>query len=524
MDLFVSPTFRDALQHGSLDARWTSEPERELKAAFLVWLLREAKRDIHGYVVGERGARAIRGWNPDTPRNDAGVRNLLNQMSELLGEEAFNRDRYNRRTRYTAGRASGVSELKLPRSVRRAARYEREYGAEDRLVHVLTGRPFSAKRDGKELRLRALSAADGRRVSDTPTETAELIDYLHGRPVRAFSDRVERAIGGVLERALQEEDEDVRAATLRVARGLRVQPLPHYTTRPRTQRVVPHGDGLATAPTWVRQAVLDDCLEVDMSSAQLALVAALWDVPSVRAFLETGASFWEEVASWLLDEFPTHLYRPKRHFVRLKRLLKVAAYGVCFGMMEKNVARWRSPRALGPKDKRARERDLAFVRRVFGVGSREVGRRLLEHPLMADLLAARERRTGEVREAGRLTDVFGRTYVLGETVGKKEVTDRSALAAEAQAAEHFVMLRAARPFLDEAARATAASTLGPRVSPEAEILLWQADGFTIRVRQRERNRQWVGKADEGLQAGCRELEGLLGCPTIHTRLEVKYGP
>ena len=73
-----------------------------------------------------------------------------------------------------------------------------------------------------------------------------------------------------------------------------------YTTKARTQRVVPHGSGLATAPTWVRRAVLADCVELDMSSAQLALVAALWDVPRVRDFLtdslDGGPSYWAEVS------------------------------------------------------------------------------------------------------------------------------------------------------------------------------------------------------------------------------------
>lgn len=518
MDLFVSPTFRDAFLHGGLDVRWTSEPERELKASFLIWVLREAKRDINGFVVGERGARAIRGWDPDAPRNDAAVGELLVRLNELLGDETFNRDSYVPPSSLRKARARTVSDVRLPDALWTAATYEREHGAEDPLVHVLTGTLFDPKRNGKRLRDRALKKALVRRAPDTPDETATLVDYLHGRSGRAFSVPVSKAHAGVVEQAQKEMDEDIRTATLRVVRGLRVQPLPIYTTKRRTQRIVPHGDGLATAPSWVRRAVLSNCVEVDMSSAQLALVAALWDVPTVRAFLAAGTSFWDEVASWLNAELPGGRYDHARHFDRLKGLLKVATYGICFGMKEKNVARWRSPRGLGPKEKAERRRELAFVRTAFGVKSKAVGECLLSHPLVADLLAARSRRMDTVREAGSLTDVFGRTYVLGETVGKREVTVRSMLAAEAQAAEHFVMLRAAKPFVDEAARASAG---GPRVYPEAEIVLWQADGFTVRPRQREREGQWVRAAADGLQAGCRALEGLLGCPTVYTRLEVK---
>ncbi len=523
MDLFVTPAFRDAIQNGGLDPRWTSEPEMRLKTAFLIWVLREAKRDINGYVVGVRGARAIRGWDPDAPRNDAAVGKLLRHLNELLGDETFNRDSYVPPGKLRKARARTVSDLVLSPAVHEAERYEREYGASAPLVHVLTGTPFSATRDGRPLRGQALRAANGRRAPDTPDETAALIDYLHGRPVRAFSDRAERSRTGIIERARKESDDEVRTATLRVVRRLRVQPLPVYTTKQRTQRIVPHGDGLATAPTWVRHTVLSDCLEVDMSSAQLALVAALWDVPSVRGFLAEGRSFWPEVAAWLHAELPRGRYDPARDFDRLKGLLKVSTYGICFGMTEKNVARWRSPRGLPPKERAERKRDRAFVKRAFGEAATVVGERLLSHPLVADLLVARERRLSAVRGAGGLTDVFGRHYVLGEQLDKKEVTVRSALAAEAQAVEHFVMLRAARPFVEEAARAAEASTAGRRVSPEAEILLWQADGFSVRVRQKGRAARWVAEADAGLQAGCRELEERLVCPTIHTRLEVKHG-
>lgn len=524
MDLFVTPTFRDAVHNGGLDPRWTSEPDLDLKVAFLIWILREAKRDINGFVVGERGARAIRGWDPDAPRNDAAVGELLRRLNDLLGNDAFNRDSYvppNSRLRQR--RARTVSDVQLPDVLWAAAKYEREQGAADPLVHVLTGKPFSAKRNGKQLRDKALKGAKSRRAPDTPAETAALIDYLHDRPVRAFSDRVKRSHASIIERAWKETDDEVREVTLRVVRGLRVQPLPVYTTKQRTQRIVPHGEGLATAPTWVRHAVLSDCIEVDMSSAQLALVAALWDVPSVRRFLAEGQSFWQEVAAWLHTELPSGKYTPERDFDRLKGLLKVATYGICFGMTEKNVARWKSPWRLGPKEKAERQSDRAFIKRAFGAAATQVGERLLGHPLVADLLGARERRLSVVREAGALTDVFGRTYVLGTQVGKKEVTERSALAAEAQAAEHFVMLRAAQPFIDEAARAAAASTTTRPVQVEAKILLWQADGFSVHVRQKGRDAPWVDKADAGLQAGCRELEKRLSCPTVHTRLEVKHG-
>ncbi len=416
--------------------------------------------------------------------------------------------------------------MKLPDTFWRAATHEREHGASDELVDVETGSRFTPKKHRPGLIAEAIQTAMVRRVSDTPAPSADLIEYLHERPVRLYSDRVGRALDELLLTAGKTRDADVRQAELQVIRSLRIQPLPVYSTRGRTQRLVPQGQGLTTAPAWIRHAVLDDCVEVDMASAQLALVGSMWDVPSIRGFLavslEGGPSFWTEVSTWLRRSFPDGEYQPDRHFERVKGLLKTATYGICFGMTEANVARWGSPYRLGPKAKAQRRRELSFLRRMFGAPSGEVGHRLLEHPLVVDLLAARERRAAMVLEEGHLVDVFGRRYELGTTIDGRDVTPRSVLAAQAQAAEHLIMLHVARPFLDEGRRANSASRPGKTVYPEAEIVLWQSDGLSIRVRQRGRTDSWVARAEDGLAEGCRELERLLGCPPILTRMEVKY--
>ena len=540
VDTFVTQDFQRAILHGPLDDRWRSAPLRTEKLRFLVYLAREARRvvhrfegeDVEGFAIATRGAKAIRGWDPDAPRNDADLRPLLHDIADALYPGAFWINRYVPPWRErepgvppparVSPRQTEVSSLDLPQAFWDAAREERERGATDPLVDLDTGAPFNPKTHGRALRELAIDRARRRRRSDTPQETVELIGYLHDRSVRSFSDRFTRAHDGLVARAQETKKDTVRHAELHAIRALRVQPVPVYTTSGRTQRLVPHGQGLATVPTWVRRAVLSDCWELDMASAQLALVGALWDVRSVRDLLASGVSYWTEVGGWLHERFPNGTFQPDRHVDHLKGLLKTVTYGLCFGMEERNIRRWRSPYKLRPTEKEKRKKDLAFLRRAFGAPSRDVGCRLLGHPLVRDLLVARERRLSEIEAAGGLADVFGREYRVGDRVGGKRVTVRSALAAEAQAAEHFVMLRAARPFLEEAGRVGRSASPSARV--EAEILLWQSDGFTIRVRQRGREGRWIGEADAGLQAGCRELERRLGCPTIHTGLEVKAGP
>ena len=102
MDPFVTPVLRAAIRGGDLNEAWTAVPLRQEKLRLLVYLAREAPRrerggDVHpttAYEVGTRGAKAIRGWDPKAPRNDAGVRRLLHAISDALPEGTFNIDRY----------------------------------------------------------------------------------------------------------------------------------------------------------------------------------------------------------------------------------------------------------------------------------------------------------------------------------------------------------------------------------------------------------------------------------------------
>src|SRR5690606_7675387 len=160
--------------------------------------------------------------------------------------------------------------------------------------------------------------------------------------------------------------------------------------------------------------------------------------------------------------------------------------------------------------------ELAFLRHVFGAESaEEVGRVFVTHRVIAELLRARRARMEAVIAEGGLTDVFGRSYAIGDEIDGRRVTVRTCLAAEMQAAEAYVMLPLARVFLDEEAEARAS---GRRA--EAEIALWQSDGLTLRLQRGERDAdRWIGRAADALQDGCRALEAALGCPTVHTRLE-----
>jgi hypothetical protein len=160
------------------------------------------------------------------------------------------------------------------------------------------------------------------------------------------------------------------------------------------------------------------------------------------------------------------------------------------------------------------------VKKYFAAKPDEVAVALLAHPVFEALLEAREVALREIERAGRSVDVFGREYVLGSYAEGELVDARSALAGEVQAAEAFVMLRVARPFVVEAERV---ATVKGR-QPEAQILLWQSDGLTFAPRRTGGEGPWLERAAEGLRDGCRDLEDATGCREVLTGLEVKYRP
>lgn len=530
-DLFVTERFHALIYSDALDPKWTDGPRAAERIRLLVWILTVVKWDGDGYPIGRRGGRFIRGWNPDVKRNDVALRQLLKDLAGGAPPDGlYNVDRYStvrapRGGSRPRGRATAVSSVELPTEILEAGANEVEEGADAPLVHAITGKPFNPKLDRPKLFQAAVEGAMSRCVSDTPGETLGLLDYLHARSVKAFSSRFKRVHAELVDHARSEQDPDVRIAALRTIKHLRLQPVPVYRTTGGTQRLSPHGLSLAGADRWIRRRVLHDCVEIDMSSAQLAIVAALWDVPIVRDFLAGGHSIWDELTRWLIGQHPKNRFALERDGVRLKGLLKVMVYGVCFGMREKNLARWGNPNAGGPKEREEHQRDLEFVSFVFRSSAKDVGAAFISHPLVRDLLEARRRKMAAVSEAGGLTDLFGRRYVLGarkEGAPRGEKIDvKSALAAEAQAAEHRAMLGVAGVFIAEAERAEATSH---RTGPEAQILLWQADGVSVRVRQRGRWRYWVERANDGLQDALREIESSLGSPTINTRLVVDHEP
>src|SRR5690606_30698323 len=151
-------------------------------------------------------------------------------------------------------------------AVRDAAAFDRRNFHRAPLHHFDTGGEYRPGRHRKNMLEKDLADAQARMADDTPAATAELAHYLNARSPRLFSERVEarkHAVMGVLLREPFVTDEDRFVPLSGLVRGLVEQPVPLYTTSRRTQRLVAYGEGLHTAPTWMRRLFLHDLFELD---------------------------------------------------------------------------------------------------------------------------------------------------------------------------------------------------------------------------------------------------------------------
>jgi hypothetical protein len=515
----------EALVTGEVHPAWASGPEGEARkrALFSILVYPHEDEDGRGVLFPIDRFRAVMGWKPGSLRKDTSLLRFLGDLQDdlppghLVIEPYVPPDEETGRGKATAIRIQGISPSLVEAAEREAVPRKAE-----RLVRPGTGEFVGVSRARKVARDEALSNATF--AEDTPLEIRRLVEYLHARPPRAFSKRAGAAaeeVAGELARVKGHWSETKWHVHAGAWRSVFHQPVPVYRTSERTQRLVPVGQGLANAPSWIRQAVLADAFEVDMKAAQLALVAALWDVPEIEPYLvEAETSVWDALVGHLFALFPHGVYDPEVDFDTLKPILKTTMYQATFGATRETLQRFGNSRGMSPSEHRAWREGRARVKKYFAAKPDEVAVALLAHPVFEALLEAREVALREIERAGRSVDVFGREYVLGSYAEGELVDARSALAGEVQAAEAFVMLRVARPFVVEAERV---ATVKGR-QPEAQILLWQSDGLTFAPRRTGGEGPWLERAAEGLRDGCRDLEDATGCREVLTGLEVKYRP
>lgn len=254
----------------------------------------------------------------------------------------------------------------------------------------------------------------------------------------------------------------VRDHALNTLRAIRDQPMPFYQASPRqrTVRIFPLTASLLTLKSCVRRVLTPDWVDLDLQSAQAAIVARDWGIDSLQAFLlekDQDQSLWE----YLMDQLEIEQDRRSE----IKPALKDALYATIFGSEERNIC-WHFSHDAGK------------------IG---LGRRFLNLPLLQDILAARERRMEEAIEAGGARNIYD-TWVPLPSDCAPEKAVRSVLAQCAQAAE----MKLLAPVIDLALEWEGRSS-------GFDIVLWQHDGFSFVPNKSEDRQQWIHRLQRAVQ-------------------------
>lgn len=251
----------------------------------------------------------------------------------------------------------------------------------------------------------------------------------------------------------------------------------YYASSPKTPRLFTIGANLHQFPRDLRKMALAGAVECDLRASQLAVVARLWDIPSLQAYLKSGVSVWQDLADGI--GVPLEDYKP---------ILKASIYSIVFGMSRSEI-KWQLAHGTAFEE---------------GVGQAAAGR-FLKLPIIAPLLEARDHMLYKIgRECGGY-DAWGRwLYTAQETRpvrGRlRQVPDSpSVLSAIVQSYELKIML-----------------SVLPVIKSDRQIYLlsWLHDGVTLLLGNKTKAERYIRRLKSVVQ---REAEAL----QVSTWLEVE---
>jgi len=240
-----------------------------------------------------------------------------------------------------------------------------------------------------------------------------------------------------------------------------------YRDSHNTVRLSAEGLSIMGMPKAFRKQFYSGCIELDLKSAQLAIVAKEWNLPVLTKFLKNGGDIWEELASFI-----------GRDMTDVKGDIKVLTYAALYGMEYTHL--------------------VSLAEDTLGDS------KILSHPILAEILKYRQKALALIRKEGGAINCFG------EWVEKRKVQDglqpydwkeaqekaeRSVLASLNQATEQMLMLS-----VFEAIQA----------NKNLLLVAWIHDGCIIHVKHnKEHTEAYVKRIQKKLATRAKEL----GIPT-----------
>lgn len=373
----------------------------------------------------------------------------------------------------TQARVRTVKALRLSPMVEALVQAERRSHGGDRVI-MSTNTTWLRKHAAaarKQDREEAERRAGGKYIAP---QTARLLGYMNALPPNRFT----RALRHLPEAILAAEKLPDAENQLNLLAAIREHAQPFYIPSGNTTRIFSIGASLNGLHHDIRAVMGQDWVTADLKSAQLAIVAQVWGVPTLSDYLASGKGIWKDLTRQVgLDFTPPN-----------KKIVKDALYSAVYGAGEERMIS-----------------DLAKSLRDTPKPGAQAFREFAAHPVVGTLLKARRQQLSRIRKAGGGVDAFG--YFLSlehhEVEGHNYQFDnsRSILASISQSYE----LRLLMPVV-EAAMSQKFQGHG------FTVCQWLHDGFCFDVHDKADHQLWMERLSGLVQDAAASLD-------IHTCLE-----
>lgn len=372
--------------------------------------------------------------------------------------------------RYTTGEARIIAPEVAP-EILKAQELElaEDLGPDYKRVYFVDGARVTQRRRREEAREYVRQLRELVDVGDSRHPARDLLHFLNAQPPDTLEKFLRLNWADLRRAALNmpegtDQERARRDAALRVLLGVADHRVMLYGTSSKTIRLHALGNNLHLLPRELRKLALRGAIQLDLRACQLAVVAKLWDIPVLQAFLAQGKSIWKELLTYtgLGEEF--------------KPILKRSIYSILFGMGRRRLRQQLDQGADGDPG--------------VGPGKR---RAFFRHPLIVAVMRARTTVQKRVHGAGGTEDAFGRW------ISTDEFNLPSVLAQQVQSYEVRLML-AMLPVL--------------KAEKDIRVISWLHDGVAVQVLDPAERERKVRRLCDAV----REAAEAYG---FHTELEVE---
>ena len=325
-------------------------------------------------------------------------------------------------------------------------------------VNFVTGEPYHRDdryRQQREETQEYIATLAGLSLNSTQSK---ILDYLQGINAGHLFLRKLEDNRVAIEAAIQQLSPEVQAIRYRILKTVQLNPNVYYlpSASGHTSRLSPKGDTLLGLKREVRKAATAGWVECDLRSSQFAILAAKLQAPISQAFIASGESLWRELYRHVSG---TDADPPSD----IKSVLKEAIYSLCYGKSKANLKKSLSSHGMVT---------------------------VLQHPILVELLALRERWFEQIRRDGGAHDVWGAWQPLDDSTDRWE---GSVAASVIQSVE----LEIIAPIFDVAAASGK--------SDHFSITLFQHDGATLSFNAKGRVERAKRKLKRAVEGRARQL-------------------